>query len=88
MVKNLPSNTGDEDSNPGLGAKIPYAAGQLTPCTPAREAPMQPLEKPLCAAAKTQHSQKKGRGAVRFYSMAVGLWAVWLSAQRTGRAWV
>ena len=71
MVKNLPSNAGDQDSNPGQGAKIPHAVGQLTPCTPAREAHMQPPEKPLCAAAKTQRRQKKKRwGAVRFYSMA------------------
>ena len=63
VVKNLPSNAGDEDSNPGQGAKIPYALGQLTPCTPAREAHTQLLEKLLCAAAKTQRSQKaKGLG--------------------------
>ena len=90
MVKNLPSNAGDQDSNPGQGAKIPHAVGQLTPCTPAREAHMQPLEKPLCAAAKTQRRQKKkGGGQLGFIPWPLfGLWAVWLSAQRISRAWV
>ena len=31
MVKNPPSNTGDMDSMPGRRAKIPHAAGQLSP---------------------------------------------------------
>ena len=30
MVKNPPSNSGDEGSIPGQGAKIPYAVGQLS----------------------------------------------------------
>ena len=29
-VKNLPANAGDTGSNPGLGTKIPHAAGQLS----------------------------------------------------------
>ena len=43
MVKNLPSNVGSEGSVPGLGTKISYAMGQLSPQ----------------AAMKTQHSQKR-----------------------------
>ena len=35
--KNLPSNTGNTDSIPGRGIKIPQAAGQLNPCTTAKE---------------------------------------------------
>ena len=31
VVKNLPSNEGDESSIPGWGTKIPHAAGQLSP---------------------------------------------------------
>ena len=30
MVKNLPSNAGDEGSIPGRGSKIPRAAGKLS----------------------------------------------------------
>ena len=30
VVKNLPSNAGDEGSIPGRGPKIPHAAGQLS----------------------------------------------------------
>ena len=32
VVKNLPSNAGDEGSIPGWGTKIPDATGQLSPC--------------------------------------------------------
>ena len=32
VVKNPPSNAGDVGSIPGGGTKIPYAAGQLSPC--------------------------------------------------------
>ena len=31
MVKNLPSNAGEAGSIPGRGAKMPHAAGQLSP---------------------------------------------------------
>ena len=31
VVKNLPSNAGDVGSNPGQGARIPNALGQLSP---------------------------------------------------------
>ena len=31
VVKNPPSNAGDASSSPGLGTKIPHAAGQLSP---------------------------------------------------------
>ena len=30
MVKNLPSNAGDEGSIPGRGSKIPHATGKLS----------------------------------------------------------
>ena len=33
MVKNLPANTGDMGLIPGLGTRIPQAAGQLSLCT-------------------------------------------------------
>ena len=39
MVKNSPSNAGDAGSSPGLGIKIPHAAGQLSPSTTAIELP-------------------------------------------------
>ena len=46
VVKNLPSKAGDAGSIPGLGTKIPHAAGQLNPCSATREAhnkdPAQP----------------------------------------------
>ena len=38
MVKNLPSNAGDRGSIPGLGTKIPCAAGQLRPGATVTEA--------------------------------------------------
>ena len=37
MVKNPPENTGDMDSIPGQGTKIPHAAGQLSSCTTTTE---------------------------------------------------
>ena len=37
MVKNLPSNGGDVVSIPGMGTKIPHAAGQLRPRATATE---------------------------------------------------
>ena len=37
VVKNLPSNTGDTGSIPGLGIKIPHAKGQLSLCVTTRE---------------------------------------------------
>ena len=37
MVKNPPSNAGDAGSIPGRGAKIPHAAGQLSPHASTRE---------------------------------------------------
>ena len=37
MVKNPPSNAEDAGSIPGQGTKIPYAAGQLSPCTATAE---------------------------------------------------
>ena len=56
MVKNLPCNAGDVGLIPGQGTKIPYAAGQLSPC--ALE-PMQPQGMILCAPTKTRDSQNK-----------------------------
>ena len=47
MVKNPPSNAGDEGLIPGLGSKIPRAAGQLNPCATTREVHAQ-LEKAAC----------------------------------------
>ena len=38
VVKNLPSSTGDEGLIPDWRAKIPHAAGQLSPSTTTREA--------------------------------------------------
>ena len=63
MVKNPPSNAGDEGSVPGRGTKIPHA-GQLSPCATTTEpirsgARVPQLERSPCAATKTQHSQKK-----------------------------
>ena len=37
VVKNLPYNAGHMGSIPGLGTKIPHAAGQLSPRASARE---------------------------------------------------
>ena len=37
MVKKPPSNAGDVGSLPGQGTKIPYAAGQLSPCATTTE---------------------------------------------------
>ena len=45
MVKNPPSNAGDEGSIPGPGSKIPRAARQLSPCATTREAHVLRLEK-------------------------------------------
>ena len=65
MVKNPPSNPGDTGSSPGLGTKIPYSLGQLSPHIKTTE-PMSSgahtttRESP-CTATKTQCSQKKER---------------------------
>ena len=40
-VKNLPSNSGDVDSVPGWGTKIPLAKGQISPHSATIE-PMRP----------------------------------------------
>ena len=37
MVMNPPSNAGDVGSIPGVGTKIPHAAGQLSPRTTTTE---------------------------------------------------
>ena len=37
VVKNLPSNAGDPGAVPGWGTRIPYAMGQLSPCTTTTE---------------------------------------------------
>ena len=44
VVGNLPCNTGDVGSTPGLGTKIPHAMGQLTP---------RATTESQCVAAKT-----------------------------------
>ena len=46
MVKNPPCNAGDTGSIPGRRAKIPYAAGQLSPHTATAEARAPQLERP------------------------------------------
>ena len=46
VVKNLPSNAGDEGLIPGLGTKIPHALEQLSPPDTTRE---------KSRAAKTDH---------------------------------
>ena len=38
VVKNPPSNAGDAGSIPGWGTKVPYATGQLGPCSATTEA--------------------------------------------------
>ena len=45
MVKNPPSNAGDEGLIPGPGSKIPRAARQLSPRATTREAHELQLEK-------------------------------------------
>ena len=37
VVKNLPPTAGNAGLIPGWGAKIPHAAGQLSPCTTTTE---------------------------------------------------
>ena len=37
VVRNLPANAGDTGSIPGLGAKIPHATEQLSPCATTTE---------------------------------------------------
>ena len=56
MVKNPPSNAGDAGSIPGWGTKIPHTTGQLNLRAATRE---KPTMKSLCAAMKTQNSQKR-----------------------------
>ena len=64
MVKNPPSNAGDMGSIPGWGARIPHAAGQLSP----RAATIEPtcsgahepqLERSPRAATKSPHTTTK-----------------------------
>ena len=54
MVKNPPSNAGDTGSIPGRGARIPHAAGQLSPRTTATE--------PTCSGARTTTREKPAHG--------------------------
>ena len=48
VVKNLPSNAGDEGSIPGGGTKISSAAVQLSPCATTREKSACCDEDPMC----------------------------------------
>ena len=63
VVKNLSSNTGDVDSIPDWGMKIPHATGQLNPYATTAEPTRIAREVVRCnwrslhTAAKTQHSQ-------------------------------
>ena len=47
VVKNPPYNAGDAGSIPGRRTKIPHAAGQLSPFTAAKEAPVCHDEDPV-----------------------------------------
>ena len=63
VVTNLPVDAGDTSLIPGLGTKIPHALAQLSLCAAIREAtsmrsPLATIRDILCAAVKTQHSQK------------------------------
>ena len=69
VVKNPPAHTGDTGSIPGLGTKIPHAAGQLSLCSRARKpqllkpsgprghAPQQ--EKPAHSSQRRAHAATK-----------------------------
>ena len=48
VVKNLPSNSGDMDSIPSRGTKIPYAVGLLSPQATTREACVPQQDKLVC----------------------------------------
>ena len=48
MVKNLPSNAGEEGSIPSRGTKIPHAVGQLSPRATTREKPVHRKEELVC----------------------------------------
>ena len=59
VVKNLPSNAGDEGSILGQGTKIPHATGQLSPYTTTREAHMprkEPAQRKKTNLERTQQS--------------------------------
>ena len=55
LVKNLPSNAGDEGSILGQGTKIPHATRQLSPYTTTREAHV-PHQRASAAKRKTLES--------------------------------
>ena len=66
MVKNPPSNAGNEGLIPGQGTKIPSAMGQLTTepshsgaCAPQLEKSAPQLEKSPCATTKSPHAAMK-----------------------------
>ena len=52
VVKNPPSNSGDMDSIPGQGTKIPHARGQLSPCATTTE--LTCLNKRSCVPQTTE----------------------------------
>ena len=61
VVKNMPANTGDMSSVPGLGTKIPHATEQLRPCTTTSE-PMMLLLKPTCPRICAPQHKKPPQG--------------------------
>ena len=78
VIKNLPASAGDTGSTPGLGTKIPHAAGQLSLCAttlsphPGAQAPQQ--EKQLqWEARKLLLLLFKEKP----YSIEDGLWQGW-----------
>ena len=60
VVRNPPSNAGDESSIPGQGIKIPHAMGQLSPCAtttePARFRASAPQLESPCARYPPLHN--------------------------------
>ena len=57
VVENLPSNAGDASSIPGQGAKIPHAAGQLSPSTALENLCATTIE-PASSRAHTPQQEK------------------------------
>ena len=52
MIRNPPANIGNMGLIPGLGPKISYAMGQLSPCATTTE-PAQALWSPYWATGET-----------------------------------
>ena len=85
MVKNPPSNAGDEGSIPGPGSQIPRAARQLSPCAATREAHELRLEK------AARHSEDPAQPCPspqkrNLWSRLVGRHGWWRARQRRQRS--